>query len=403
MRNNKQYRVAIPAEEKGWQLWTGDMGSPVRLADELLMDIPEADQVYLPIADMVTIPLRLPLGDFDEYRDAALLELEGLGLINSDEEIRHYDVVELSVKEDAAFLAVHCLLGEGTQVGELADGARFDFSARHLGVSRDEEVCVLLREHGMWWMVFYRAGEPILTELLGDQLGDLKSCYALMVAQLSLRGFDFDATLGLVYGDSVDNLALVEYASALGFSFEKKAFEIPQAPQQLLVLEPSSATVIKGSRARRKRMKLIGMAVVAAYVFVGIAIVATLVVQRLSVDKKQAELELYLPDWQENEAHFQLWNELDDLVTSEWPMALYSATVSCLKNVSGVQFEEVTARPRFIEIRGSAARASDLNIFKQKLRAEPMFDEYDWLLGQPKKSAKTQRWEFKFRAELKEL
>ncbi|WP_156817086.1 hypothetical protein [Rubritalea marina] len=403
MRNKKQSTLTLPAVEGGWQRWECIPDGAAVLLDEKHEDLPESTCVGLPSHCVVTIPLRLPVASAEVYRDAALLELETLGLLDGDGTTSQFDILVVEEAAEHAYVAVHCLMAGELDIPEAAAHARFDVACRHWEVDKDQDVIGVCREHGQWVLLFFMRGELILSELCGASHEGLGVNLDLMIDQLSMRGFDFHPSIVQVLGVGCPSEAVDSIGKNFAMEVLMDQAMSPKVPEEMLHIEPLEATAIKAKEHRQKRLKSIGVSVAAVYLMGGLLIGVLMLMQHVDLKNKQAELERYLPGWQENEAHFELWSELDDLVTPEWPLALYAATVSSLDGLKGIEFDEVMARPRFIEIRGSAARASDLNVFKQKLRVEPMFEEYDWLLGQPKKSSKTQRWEFKFRAQAKQL
>ncbi len=400
--SKEEKTVILPSEEDGWEVWISRNG--VVTHEKTLegavtkADGQQDDCVAFSICRVATLPLLVPSTDAELYRGAAQLDLENACLLIDVDNYQGWDCVLVEKQGEQAFVSAIYLLEEELNEKNDLRQYSFDYSARFYRPSVDGDVIAIWRERHRWCMACYRNGIPFLTEPLGRELAGLSTLLGLTLAQLSLKGVDFQPAEVLCWSkcDQLDSIA--EQVMSQGLVFSEQSRPVPSFPAGVINLQPSVVSEWRKQVASLLRIKVVGIAIAAIYLIVGAVFAWKLINLDRQANRLEEEVVFYEPSWEANSEHFQAWDELSPLVTDQWPLELYKECVMAIPGGQPIRFTNVNVQNGFVQLRGNALGNEYLNRYKPKLKNALAFEDFEWKLPPGVRDPKTQLWKFTYEA-----
>ena len=392
--------MILPSEGDGWEVWeksTNGLTHVKSLEGALARsDAQVGACVAFSVCRVATLPILVPSDEEDLYRGACQLELENAGLLVDVDHYQGWDCVLVEKSPGSSFVsAVYLLEEELNQQNDLRHYI-FDFSARFYSPKVEGDCIALWKERHTWCLAFYRNNRPFLIEPIGHEIVDLASSIELMVCQLSIKGIVFHPHELLLWS-SLEHAPVAELAE-IDILLKEEPRPVPSFPSNPIDLQPSVVREWEMRVNSMRRLRFVLIALASLYLIAAAVLWWKSDQQDQKIVKLTDEVAQFAPLWEDNQEHFEMWTELDPVVTENWPLQIYKECVMSIPGGQPIRFIDINVQNGFVQIKGNARNTDSLNRFKPKLQKSVVFEDYEWEFPEAKKSQKTNRWDFQYNA-----
>lgn len=394
---SKFKHILFPAREKGWELWRlakngNNLVESFAIDDEI--DLPRSTKVAFSSHDVASWPVILPKNDKQVQRQMAQLNLEQHGIIKADSAI--WDIFSASGEDNlyaGAVLSRNSLSHHKSHT-ELT----FDVTARLYQVGPGDRV-LCKREHGKWISIFYKSSIPFYWEPI-DSLDSLPSQLKVLSLEFAQQKIPFAPEKFIIEATdtelSVDGSHLPRLEEVCGIHVDYvQAVDFRDNTKYSLDLAPSSVNLERKSRKGRRNILFLILLVLIVYGVVAFFFYEQYKRKNSEINTLQDKVTLLSPGWRENQQDITKLNELDDVMTNHWPLALLERVHSSLPETLEIRFESVEINSGSIVIKGVAPlNITLINDLSLALKNDEYFKDYRWTMPTQEKNQKTQQWEF---------
>lgn len=390
--------VVLPAEEAGWEVWLlqkSGLEFKTRLEGEVLSksDMVAGTCLALPVNQVATQPVVVASEDEDLYRGAAQMALEKAGFYDADLNDLGCDCQEVEKIPNQVTLAASGLVEDCINPDHDIRLCSFDYSARFYQPESAADYIAIWKEQGSWVLACYRNSIPFYTEPLGELGEDLSITIDLLISQFLIKGMLFTPLEVLVWSpleEGAEGVTLQMLQA--GYALVEAAKPAAKMPTKALNFQPLVVSQWHERQAARAKMRVLVIGVLLIY----ISLVAWLWMRSAAIDEKIAVAEQQAtalkPAWEENQKHFNKWDELAPLVVENWPLRVFKECKELLPPGQVIRFQQVEVQDASVKIRAVSPSLNAINRFDLALKKSVIFGNYQWQTRPPVKDPKTKQW-----------
>lgn len=392
--------ILLPAKEQGWELWLlGKDGwsqeeSIAELDDSTL--IPKETRVAFPIRAVAMVPMIIPSTDRSTQRGMAQLQMEQSGLIKP--ESTSWDLYQ--VDAECSLSAGVSIVADSIAPTKQIQDQTFDVAARFYEVG-DLDTLLCKREQGRWVTICYKNSQPFYSELTDSAESILRQIKSLLT-QFSVQGIEFDPQTLIIEKDEHSEWRdhrEEQLENDLGIATKLvDSVKLVTSERGDLELVPDFVT---DSRAKEKRNKKIKFVVLACLCLYAIGCLFLFMRYKKTEDEIQQvrdDLAVLEPQWIVYQHHLSQLNELDGVLTNQWPLATYDKVASLLPDHEKLQLEAVEVESGRVLIKGVSPNINFINELHPALMNDPYFNRYSWTVPVKAEDKKTKLWNFTMEA-----
>jgi len=255
------------------------------------------------------------------------------------------------------------------------------------------------KEQGQWVLAAYRNRIPFYTEPLGGLPTNLPHILNLLTSQLQLKGITFAPEKVHLWKGS----ALIENLDEVEESFTSSTYQllISDRPQPVLPKPPLDLipTVVRDHKqALKSRASFLRSLAFISVIYLAAMAFLWWYKKDLNDQLVQIEDEIkdFTPQYQKNEEHLRLWEQLDDITQESWPLRLYLESVKLLPPGKEIRFTLIELQEAQIVIQGTSASFGPISKFDEAIEKSEYFRDYQWVTPPARKDPKTSLWTFKY-------
>jgi hypothetical protein len=400
--------VLLVPGESGWEIWTGQSGSPFTLKTATtiekagdLTDLPSGDILLLfPVKAITAVPMRVTSDDDALFPDLAALHAERLGLRPDPMAGQLTDVFVIAREAENTALVSVLLRVPGDGDMPPRGPKAFDISARAYPLTGD--TLAIWKELGRWVFSLSHQGKLVYCQATSVTAtspdGNLAQEIRLSLMQLSMQGLDIEPTRVLVW-THVEDINTAALTAAFRAPVEVSPRPAPVQPDPLSKLLPADVRAAR-REARKRQNILLGVAAV-ALVYLGlIGWVGYGLWKDSSQTKRLIKLaEAAAPEGEAYALHIQKWDELANAIQiANSPVELLSHIAGCIPPASGLRLKTADITAGDIKLIGEAPQLQAVNTFSLNLNKNQDLHRFEWQTPEPSQSPRG--WEFVYSAHL---
>ena len=400
--------VLLVPGESGWEIWTGQTGTPFTLLEATAIDkagdltsIPNGDLLLLfPVKAITALPMRVSSEDDALFPDLAALHAERLGLRPDLMAGQLTDLFVIAREAETTSLVSVLLRVPGEGDMPPRGPKSFDISARAYPLTGD--TLAIWKELGRWVFSLSHQGNLAYCQATSVMAAspdeNLAQEIRLALMQLSMQGLEIEPTR-IVLWTNLEDVSTTALAAAFRTPIEVSPRPAPTLPHPLSKLLP--ADVRAARRAARKRQNIILAAAAVALFYLGILGWFGYGLWKDHSETKKLNLQVAAaaPDVEAYSLHIQKWDELANAIElSNSPVEILYRISSCIPPGSGLRLETADITASEIKLIGEAPQLQAVNTFSLNLGKNQDLTRFTWSTPEPIQS--TRGWKFVFSAAL---
>ncbi len=404
----------MPAKNQGWELWLLTKGGGGKEQEKELRheksipdlnnpSIPKDTRIAFPANLVTTTPLKIPQADEQTQKNIAKLQLEQNGLLKPDNESWDTFTIDTEIP----------LITAVTLAQELPEGSRlqreqtYDLAARFYKISDIDQI-ICKKEQGSWVTIFYKNSNPFYAEQI-DSLASLSSQIKALLIQFTIQDIPFHPEKIIIESDP-DNETLDQYSvnkleQEIDLSIKvdlvdsiNPIFPNSKDSHRDLKLTPPHVLQDRKKRKRSGKLKLYVLLLLCLYTIGGLILFKQHKQRENQIQQAHNQVAELEPQWIKHQQNLAKLNELDSLLTNQWPLASYEKIVSHLPSDQVLRFQVVEIQASNILIKGVSPNINFINALYPKLKNDPYFSNYRWRMPAPSIDQKTKLWSFTIEA-----
>ncbi len=389
--------LLLPAEEQGWALWQIRKDGLQRMKNigdlEKSGPLPKETRIAFPTSSVAIKPMLVQSDDVDVRKGIARLQLEQSNMLSTD--AQSWDVYTVGLETSLSAGVV--LMQPEPLTPEILVDQSFDMAARFYE-SGDLDAILCVKEQGSWSLLFYKEAQPFYTETI-DSLDSLSSYLRSILIKFSLDNIEFTPEIIRIRDENwlSSNGRLLEQDLKIPVEYEGSRSPVFNGQKELLII-PKEVLEARIKKKGGEKIKLIALVVLCLYV-IGFIFVMK---QHKQLDNKieiaQQEAVELEPKWMEYQQDMMKLNELDKVLTNNWPLASFERIVSHIPGRQELRFQTVEIQNETILIKGISPNINLINKLYPQLKKEPYFKEYEWSMLAPVENQKTKLLSFRMEA-----
>ena len=400
--------VLLVPGESGWEIWTGQTGTPFTLTDATatekageLTGIPNGDLLLLfPVKAITTLPMRVSSDDDALFPDLAALHAERLGLRPDPMAGQLTDIFVIAREAENTALVSVLLRVPGDGDMPPRGPKSFDISARAYPLSGD--TLAIWKELGRWVFSLSHQGNLAYCQATSVQSTspdqNLAREIRLALMQLAMQGLEIEPT-HIVLWTHLEEIDTTALASTFRAPIQVSPRPAPILPSPLSKLLP--ADVRAARRAARKRQNVIlGVAaVILAYLGIIGWFSYGLWKDSSQTAKLNQQVKAAAPDVEAYSLHIQKWDELANAINlNNSPVEILSHIASCIPPGSSLRLRTADISATEIKLVGEAPGLEAVNSFSLNLTKNQDLNRLVW--STPEANQTIRGWEFVYGAQL---
>lgn len=397
--------ILLPAYDQGWELWllSEESSKLVESYDEINKStlLPKGTSVAFPAHSVTIIPLSIASEDLETQKGIAQLQMEQNGLLKSG--AASWDVFPVDT-ESSLYAGVSLIDDLKENFDHLAD-ISFNLAARFYEVD-DVDCIVCTKEQGRFVIIFYKKSHPFYTEIL-DSLESFPALFKSLAIQFSILELSYlpqkiIIEAAAISDDDSQNIEnFINHRTGLPVKIIEK-IDISNSELIDLQLVPLTATKVRNEKKRNKKTRLYIIIALSMYVIGGMFLYYQYKQRENQIQQIENEVAALEPRWIEYQQNLSKLNELDNLLTNQWPLASFEKVVSHLPSHQELRFQVVEIQSGNILIKGVSPNINLINALHPALIKDPYFKEYTWKVPVKEEDQKTKLWNFTIQAMMKE-
>ncbi len=392
--------ILLPAREQGWELWqlSADSWTLEKSIVEIddTTNLPKETRVGFPTSAVATVPMVIPDADHSTQRGIAQLQMEQSGLIKSD--YTSWDLYK--VDSEQSLNAGVSLVADSIEPTKQIKDQSFDTAARFYDVGNLDTI-LCKREQGRWATIFYKNSQPFYSELT-DSVESILSQVKSLLPQFALQEIGYKPAILILEKDEHLEWAELreeQLKSDLGISTKLvDSLSLISSDRSDLELVPHFVSESRTKEKRNRKIKLAVLAGLCVYAAGCLFFYMRYQQREDEIQQIQKDLAALEPQWIEHQQNLTKINELDGVLTNEWPLVTYDKVASLLPEDDKLLLSSVEIQSESIVIKGVSPTINLINELHPALINSPYFTGYTWTVPVKAEDQKTKLWDFTMEA-----
>jgi len=388
--------ILIPARELGWELWQLNKEKLERkVSVQNLNDssIPKDTRIAFPASYVTTTPLTIPHADLTTQKGIARLQLEQSGLLKSGAD--SWDVY--TVDKEVSLVAGVSLQNEFVEGDKLQLEQTFDLAARYYQVGYLDTI-VCKKEQGNWLTICYKESNPFYIEPV-DSLSSVLAQIKSLLIQFTVLKIPFSPEKISIEISSDEEPIEHELVKRLERELNTPIELVENIKPVLhnggdLNLVPAQIFAGRKKKKRNEKLRMYLLICACLYIIGGMFLVKQHRQRENQIQQAQNQVTNLSPRWTEHQQDLTKLNELENLLTNQWPLATFEKVVSHLPSHQELRFQIVEIQASSILIKGVAPNINHINNLETALGEDPYFKNYNWRTIEKNEDKKTKLWSF---------